>query len=984
MCLIKMKFTPPQLFSKLIHKVFKIGLVTLPLLCIFYNCISQNTNTSYNLNSNLITGNFNTAIGVNTFFSNTSGNANTAIGGNSLSFNTTGSSNTANGHFSLNNNTTGDANTSIGQNSLSKNTIGSYNVAVGQSSLFFNSSGNFNTCIGQASLSTNTTGSYNVANGTGSLFNNITGNNNAANGYYSLVNNTTGNNNAANGYNSLVNNTTGSSNTAFGSYSLLNNITGSNNTALGNFARVGAGNLNNATAIGAGATVNNSNSIQLGNSFVTEIYAGTGKNATVIAGGLKITGGVLGTGKVLTSDANGVATWQVPAGGSTNLWGLSGNVGTIDGTNFIGTTDNVPLNFKVNNLKAGRLDPILRNSFWGIEAGANNITGTNNTAIGSSSLQKNTTGTFNNSMGVSSLFNNSTGQFNSASGAFSLFGNITGNYNTAKGSFALYYNNDGQYNTAFGSSSLQQNVSGNNNTGLGSFANVGSGNLNNATAVGYGAIVNASNSMQFGNSDVTEIYAGTGTNATVIAGGLKITGGVLGAGKVLTSDANGVATWQAPTGGGSTNFWGLTGNAGTVDGTNFIGTIDNAPFEIRVNSQRAGKVDPLSTNTSFGLEAGINLSSSSGQFNTALGFEAFRDNDLGSSNTAIGTQAILLNRIGRNNSAVGSGALLQNNGDKNTAMGTGSLSSNTVGKRNSGFGAEADVLLNSTFNNSTAIGFQAIVNVGDKIRLGDATVTAVEGPVVYTPSDMRFKNNIVENDVIGLKFINLLRPVVYNFDTRKFQEFLIQDLPENEKEKYLEKDFAPSTTIRQSGFIAQEVEEAAAEVGYNFNGIHKPENKFDNYSLAYSQFVVPLVKAVQELSEQNQALKQSNDVQAKANELLKKDMAELRSIVLALKNNNVEGSIKITENSNEAKLYQNVPNPFSKTTTIRYNIPANTKRAAITITTIDGIKVKTFELNSKGGQTLDISGGQLNAGTYIYTLEVDGVVVDSKKMILTK
>jgi trimeric autotransporter adhesin len=113
-------------------------------------------------------------------------------------------------------------------------------------------------------------------------------------------------------------------------------------------------------------------------------------------------------------------------------------------------------------------------------------------------------------------------------------------------------------------------------------------------------------------------------------------------------------------------------------------------------------------------------------------------------------------------------------------------------------------------------------------------------------------------------------------------------------------------------------------------------------------------------------------------------MAELRSMLTALKSNTIEGSIKITEAASEAKLYQNAPNPFSKTTTIRYSLPTSVKRAAISITTMEGIKVKTFELNSKNGEALNINGGELNAGTYIYTLVIDDVMVDSKKMILTK
>jgi hypothetical protein len=52
--------------------------------------------------------------------------------------------------------------------------------------------------------------------------------------------------------------------------------------------------------------------------------------------------------------------------------------------------------------------------------------------------------------------------------------------------------------------------------------------------------------------------------------------------------------------------------------------------------------------------------------------------------------------------------------------------------------------------------------------------------------------------------------------------------------------------IEFSGFIAQEVEQAAQETNYNFSGVHKPKNDKDLYGLTYAEFVVPLVKAVQE------------------------------------------------------------------------------------------------------------------------------------------
>jgi hypothetical protein len=37
----------------------------------------------------------------------------------------------------------------------------------------------------------------------------------------------------------------------------------------------------------------------------------------------------------------------------------------------------------------------------------------------------------------------------------------------------------------------------------------------------------------------------------------------------------------------------------------------------------------------------------------------------------------------------------------------------------------------------------------------------------------------------------------------------------------------PIESMRQSGFIAQEVENAAIATGYDFNGIKKPQNEHD-------------------------------------------------------------------------------------------------------------------------------------------------------------
>ena len=62
--------------------------------------------------------------------------------------------------------------------------------------------------------------------------------------------------------------------------------------------------------------------------------------------------------------------------------------------------------------------------------------------------------------------------------------------------------------------------------------------------------------------------------------------------------------------------------------------------------------------------------------------------------------------------------------------------------------------------------------------------------------------------------------------------------------------------IVYSGFIGQEVEEAAREAGYDFSGVMPPQNDKDYYSLCYAEFVIPLVKAVQEQQEMIEQLQE--------------------------------------------------------------------------------------------------------------------------------
>ena len=132
---------------------------------------------------------------------------------------------------------------------------------------------------------------------------------------------------------------------------------------------------------------------------------------------------------------------------------------------------------------------------------------------------------------------------------------------------------------------------------------------------------------------------------------------------------------------------------------------------------------------------------------------------------------------------------------------------------------------------------------------------------------------------------------------------------------------------------------------------------------------MPLVKAVQELSQQNDDLKKQNDE-------LKSRLDKIEA-ALALQTQNVE----LGKN---AKLEQNVPNPYSTTTTISYYLPANTHNAYINFYASNGAFLKSVKLAGTGKGTINVTANELPSGAYRYSLMIDGKVVDSKQMVQAK
>jgi len=199
------------------------------------------------------------------------------------------------------------------------------------------------------------------------------------------------------------------------------------------------------------------------------------------------------------------------------------------------------------------------------------------------------------------------------------------------------------------------------------------------------------------------------------------------------------------------------------------------------------------------------------------------------------------------------------------------LANNVTGANNTALGFNAGVGVSGVdFNNCTFIGASSFLSVArtnvtmlgygitnaectgnNQILLGNTAISQIRAQVtgITAYSDSRFKMNI-KDDVKGLDFIMKLKPVTYNEDPTILHDiwgtpdFLVKKINHIEIQKQ-----------RFIGFLAQDVEKAAIESNFNFPGIDVPKNDQEVYSLRYVDFIMPMVKAMQEQQKQIEELK---------------------------------------------------------------------------------------------------------------------------------
>jgi hypothetical protein len=244
-------------------------------------------------------GNYNIAVGSSSLAVNTTGQHNVAIGYVALTKNTGGFSNVALGSMALTSNIGGHSNTALGYQALYHNT-GSQNVAIGAGAGLSNTNGSGNVAIGPNAQNLNTTGPYNIAIGAAASEQNVSSQGNVVIGHQAMRYAKT------------------AGNTALGYRAGFKITSGANNTFLGYLADASSADVNYSMAIGNGAIVNASNKVQIGNGVITAVQLGIGANVTLETGLVKLTGGTPGVGKVLTSDADGLASWEEAPGGQAS------------------------------------------------------------------------------------------------------------------------------------------------------------------------------------------------------------------------------------------------------------------------------------------------------------------------------------------------------------------------------------------------------------------------------------------------------------------------------------------------------------------------------------------------------------------------------------------------------------------------------------------------------------------------------------------
>jgi trimeric autotransporter adhesin len=303
-----------------------------------------------------------------------------------------------------------------------------------------------------------------------------------------------------------------------------------------------------------------------------------------------------------------------------------------------------------------------------------------------------------------------------------------------------------------------------------------------------------------------------------------------------------------------------TGGSNTAVGRQALVANTTASNNVAVGFQ-AGYSNTTASENTF-LAKGAGYSNTTGAFNLFVGYHAGYYNTTGnyntfvghasgpvttasatgSYNTAVGQASLAASTTANSNTAVGYNAGTAATGGSNTFIGTNagvSGTPTTTGTNNTYIGSSA-YGANAGSTKEIVIGFNFQGNGSNTCAIGSDNGKIYSNFTINATwtqtSDGRMKTNI-QDDSLGLSFINRLRPIKF---TWKPSNELEQDNP-----YYAEENTRDTTTVIH-GLIAQEVKAALDAEGVNtFAGWDMGADGIQ--AISREMFVTPLIKAIQEL-----------------------------------------------------------------------------------------------------------------------------------------
>ncbi len=217
------------------------------------------------------------------------------------------------------------------------------------------------------------------------------------------------------------------------------------------------------------------------------------------------------------------------------------------------------------------------------------------------------------------------------------------------------------------------------------------------------------------------------------------------------------------------------------------------------------------------------------------------------------------------------------------------------------------------------------------------------------------------------KFMKIINPITYEFEKLRFLKGVAYNFVNEEKSAdtslikdgtknqagVFEKSKDRSINFHY-GFIAEEFKELYPELVY--------EDKDGVLGIDYVSLIALINEELKYNKEKIEKLSQEMD---------------------SLKTSNIITSLFPNKDKSRGELYQNTPNPFNKSTVIKFRLAENTLSAEIYLYNLQGKQIRSYRINNANDPII-VNASELGPGIYLYSLIGDGVLIDTKTMILTR